>query len=299
MNIRTNLTAILALLLLVSCSGPQGYVRTGVIVMNKFGLFAEGPQWDSTKAELRAAKPETMDEAQALVRSAVKVAGGKHSFLYYADDVKSDRAAEWEMPAVSITDDGIAQIKLPAFSGDKESAEEYARTVLQAVPDDITGAIIDLRGNTGGNMYPMIASVHRFISSGDDMLRFRSRKRTNYIVLSFVVRSVGVEQMAHIDCPVALLTDGDTASSGEATLICFRGQENARSFGSPTAGYASANSSFPMPDGSMLVLTTGCDVARTGEVFCDDPIEPDAITESPIEEALAWIRQGLQERAGN
>ena len=55
-------------------------------------------------------------------------------------------------------------------------------------------------------------------------------------------------------------------------------------------GYASANTPFRMPDGSQLVLTTGCDVARTGEVFCDDPIAPDVLTDNPMEDALAWLR---------
>lgn len=54
---------------------------------------------------------------------------------------------------------------------------------------------------------------------------------------------------------------------------------------------ASANQPFPLPGGDRLVLTTGCDVARTGEVFCDDPIEPDVLTETPLEDALAWINK--------
>jgi len=56
------------------------------------------------------------------------------------------------------------------------------------------------------------------------------------------------------------------------------------------AGYASANLSFPMADGYTLLITTGCDVARTGEVFCDDPIAPDVETETPLEDAVAWIQ---------
>lgn len=43
------------------------------------------------------------------------------------------------------------------------------------------------------------------------------------------------------------------------------------------------------------MLTTGCDVARTGEVFCDDPIEPDVLTEKPLEDALEWITRSNQE----
>ena len=46
----------------------------------------------------------------------------------------------------------------------------------------------------------------------------------------------------------------------------------------------------PGPGGDHLVLTVGCDVARTGEAFCDDPIAPDVLTATPLEDALTWLR---------
>jgi len=30
-------------------------------------------------------------------------------------------------------------------------------------------------------------------------------------------------------------------------------------------------------------------MARTGKIFCDDPIEPDVLTQTPLEDAVAWI----------
>ena len=222
------------------------------------------------------------------------MAGGKHTFLKTQSAVTEDATStEWAMPTVTVDEDGIALIKLPPFSGNRDEGVKYAQAVLEAVPDSISGAVIDLRDNTGGDMYPMIAAVHRFIPD-DDILRFRTRKRTQWIQLPFVLQGAGVTRMPRIECPVAILTNEWTASSGEATLLCFRGLDYARVFGSPTAGYASANQPFPLPDGSQLVLTTGCDVARTGEVFCDDPIDPDVLTETPLEEALEWIENQKQ-----
>ena len=151
----------------------------------------------------------------------------------------------------------------------------------------MSGAVIDLRGNSGGNMYPMIAAVHRFLP--DDLLRFRNRKNSMPVDNDYILNVVGIARQAMIDCPVAILTNELTASSGEATLLCFRGLQNVRVFGTPTAGYASSNVPYPMPDGSQLVLTVGSDVARTGEEFCDAPIVPDSLTESPMEEAIAWL----------
>jgi hypothetical protein len=32
-------------------------------------------------------------------------------------------------------------------------------------------------------------------------------------------------------------------------------------------------------------------MARTGEIFCDDPIAPDVETAQALEDALAWLRK--------
>jgi C-terminal processing protease CtpA/Prc len=281
---------LLAMSMACSCvNADKAYVRKAVRLMDKSGLFAEGPEWDAARAEALSAAPQTPDEAKDIVRKALKVAGGKHSFIKVSENVVEDANSEWKMPTVSFEEDGIAVIALPAFSGPAGEGVRYASTVLEALPDTLPGVVIDLRGNTGGNMYPMISAVHRFLPD-DDILRFRTRKRTNWISLRFVLQGTGVAAKAPVDCRVAILTDDMTASSGEAVLLTFRGLENVRTFGAPTAGYASANTTFPMPDGSQLVLTTGCDVARTGEVFCDDPIAPDVLTDSPMKDALAWLR---------
>lgn len=281
---------MLAAFSLLSCSSPERYVRRAVRIMDKQGLYAEGPQWDSAKSAILSVPPLDMEQAYSLTKEALKVAGGKHSFIQSAESVQADAVSEARLPEVTVSEEGIAMISIPPFTSNEAQGLLYARAVLDAVPDNIKGAVIDLRGNTGGNMYPMIAALHRFIPESEDMLRFRGRKRTNWIPRSFVLDIVGLEPMARIECPLAILTDGMTASSGEAVLICFRGLDNVKTFGAPTAGYASSNALFSMPDGSRLLLTVSCDVARTGEVFCEDPIAPDFLTESPLEDALAYLR---------
>ena len=286
--------AALVSLMLAGCQSPeQKYVKKAVKLMDKHGLFAEGPAWEQTRAAALEAKPGSKEEAYEIARTALKVAGGKHSFISTVErqqeSATEDKATE---PSVTTVDDGILLIVLPHFSG--QSADEnqrYAKAVLDALPeaDAPKGVVIDLRGNTGGNMYPMIAAIHRFLPD-DNILRFKTRKFTMPVTKESVLRNVGLSARPALDCPVALLTDEWTASSGEAVLLCFRGLEKARTFGAPTAGYASANAPYPMPDGSQLVLTTGCDMARTGEIFCDDPIAPDVTTDQPLEEATKWIK---------
>lgn len=293
------LAALLALALVSACqSREQQYVGKAIRLMDKYGLFAEGPSWEQSRAAALEAKPASMEEAYEITRTALKVAGGKHSFLITEEKLQKIAEEDKETaPSVTVSEDRIALITIPQFSGQTtDEQQRYARTVLDALPEAdapederLEAVVIDLRGNTGGNMYPMIAAVHRFLPD-DVILKFKGRRFTTQVSRSFVLRTVSIEAQPPIDCRVALLTDSLTASSGEALLLCFRGLENVRSFGAPTAGYASANSPHPMPDGSQLVLTQSCDQARTGEVFCDDPIAPDDPTDQPLEAALAWLR---------
>lgn len=280
--------ALAAVLLFVACGDAnERYVRKAVHIMDRHGLYAQGEQWKAAKADALAAHPASHEEAVDAVQQALQVAGGKHSFIMSADEVVSNDTSTWAMPSVELRD-GIAVIKIPAFSGNDSDGHRYVATVLEALPDQLDGVVIDLRDNRGGNMYPMIAAVHRFLPD-DNILCFRSRKGTQPISSSFVINSVGIERQSPIECPVAILTNEWTASSGEALLICFRGLKKVRVFGSPTAGYASSNVPYPMPDGSSLVLTIGSDVARTGEEFCDDPIVPDSLTTTPMEDAIDWL----------
>lgn len=289
---------LFAILTIIGCSSPnETYVRNAIQQMDRKGLYAEGEEWEAMKKEALSQEPETLEEAQEIINKAAKVAGGKHSYLMPANkaQAREKRSNEEVSPTVTIREDGICIIHLPAFAGDDENCLRYARTVLDSISYTVKGVCIDLRGNHGGNMYPMIAAVHRFLPD-DIFLKFKMRRRFRSVMpinKEFVTKIVGIDIEPRINCPIAILTDEETASSGEAVLLCFRGLDNVRSFGSPTAGYASANESIILDNGSILALTVSCDIARTGEIFCDDPIIPDVETESPEEDALLWLKENI------
>jgi len=290
---------LFATLTIISCSSPnQTYVRDAIQQMDRKGLYAEGEAWEAMKKEALSQDPETLEEAQEIINKAAKIAGGKHSYLMPANkaQAREKRSNEEVSPSVTMIEDGICMIHLPAFAGDDENCLRYARTVLNSIPDTVKGVCIDLRGNHGGNMYPMIAAVHRFLPD-DIFLKFKMRRRFQSVMpinKEFVAKIVGIDIEPRINCPVAILTDEATASSGEAVLLSFRGLDNARVFGSPTAGYASANESIIFYNGSILALTVSCDIARTGEVFCNDPIVPDVETGSPEEDAISWLKDRIK-----
>ncbi len=276
-------------------STPDGYVRNCVRLLDKEALYADSPEWQLKKKEVLAATKTvvSMDEAHSLVQDAAKVAGGKHSFLMAP--VKDNEAYTEDAPTVEMLDGEIAYVCLPAHSGEIVSDSLYIHTVLDYLQAhiDAKGVVVDLRDNTGGNMNPMIASVSPLVPGGI-VLKFKGNKKTSPISLEYILNSYGIAQGSIVKfpgtAPIAVLTNGRTGSSGEATLLCFRGLENVRTFGSPTAGYASGNMTHILADDYVFAITMYCDVARTGEVFCEDPILPDVETESPLEDAVSWIK---------
>jgi len=279
---------------------PQGYVRHCIRIMEKNGLYAKGEEWDAAKAiALGQAKGiTTLDEAHDIINEALHVCGGKHSTLRPPYKGAQKDYPE-EAPEATFRDDSILYLRLPEHLGVSVSDSLYKYTLYNAIcrHSDAKGYIIDLRGNTGGNMYPMLAALSPLIPDGA-CISFQQRQQTVPISIEYIRKSeslplAGEQERALQKRPVALLTDSLTASSGEATLLAFRGLGNARTFGCPTAGYASANVPYTLPDGYTLVLTTSRDVARTGEVFCDDPIRPDVETDTPLASALVWIRSFL------
>ena len=280
-----------------SQKSPEDYVRHCVRLLDRQALYADTPRWREEKTSFLAEAKTltTMDQAHETVSRAAKVAGGKHSALVppVTDTVSYPEVA----PELNLLEGDILHIVLPAHMGVKVPDSLYIHRVLDYLQEhpDAKGVVVDLRGNYGGNMGPMIAAVSPLLPEGV-VLRFKGRSRTQFISLEYILRGAGLSA-ANIhklpdSTPVALLTDGQTASSGEATLLCFRGLDNVRTFGSPSAGYASANIVKTLVDGYMLVITTSCDVARTGEVFCEDPIDPDVTTQTPLEDAVAWIEGG-------
>lgn len=297
---------IMAILVFAGCystedhsRNPQGYVRHCVRLMDRCGLYSNTDEWKSTRdSVLRLSKQvNSYDEAHAIIKNVISIAGGKHSFL--KQPLKDTSTYVETVPVIDYLESNILHITLPAHSGVIVSDSTYVNIVINALREhegDAKGVIIDLRGNHGGDMYPMIAAVSPLIQD-NNLLRFQSAGRhirVTPILLDDIIKSQTIAGDGYFEMsektPIAILIDENTASSGEATLLAFRGMDNVRTFGAHTAGYASANASFDLSDGYTLVLTVGKEIARTGEVFCDDPIEPDMLTETPLEDAVIWIK---------
>ena len=88
-----------------------------------------------------------------------------------------------------------------------------------------------------------------------------------------------------------ILCQALSAAGGKHSRLITPSEEEEAREDPITLPLVSTNTIFRLYDGTQIVLTVGADVAlRTGEVFCEEPIPPDVLTDSPEQEAAAWIR---------
>ncbi len=189
-------------------------------------------------------------------------------------------------------------VVLPRCSAkDNDGLLLYAADVRRILTDlsaqNPKGWIVDLRGNTGGNMWPMLTGigpilgdgvVGSFVAADGNITWFYQDGKTgtrNPAGLETV--SLTLEEgpaLRPSSAPVAVLVDSSTASSAEAITIAFHGRPDTRFFGTRTAGKSTAVQPFKLDDGAELYLTTAIDADRTGKAF-PDGFTPDQVFPSP------------------
>lgn len=223
-----------------------------------------------------------------------------HALLFTPEDQNastSDQSKDnYPQPSVTLTEGGVGYVTLPAFNLSREAdvvpAKSYIRTVrkgletLDAKP--LCGWIVDVRGNSGGTTHVMasaVAGLARFDIKDwpdqyDDYLK-------NTPIYSWLATETQ-HDLKQGDKPVAVLIDGQTGSAGEDTALRFVGRPPTRSFGSPSAGFTSANERVELADGYVLLIPSIYMHDRNGNPT-KDRVMPDEQTDDPMTAAKRWL----------
>jgi carboxyl-terminal processing protease len=250
-------------------------------VMQERALFADGVDWEQARTEVRQALDDPKQLRLRLWQLA-RSAGGPHSGMRRA---LLPAAGRPDLPTVEETD-GEVLVTLPScVDRDAAAYADAARRALDGRRADRW--IVDLRGTGGGSMWPLLAAVAPLLRGDGEIGAFveRSGERTPWVLTGGVV-SVGGQARARgaagrHDGPVAVLTDGATASAGEAVAVAFRGVPDARSYGASTLGFSSGNETMPVAGGAVLTVTTSRFADRTGRVY-GGRLDPDVPCEDPL-----------------
>jgi carboxyl-terminal processing protease len=187
-----------------------------------------------------------------------------------------------------LLDNGIAYLTVPWVSTTDSAictvvADSLQQLISALDGKETNGWIIDLRKNTGGNCWPMLAGIGPLLGDGVCGYFVSAREK---IPISY--KDGAASQGKYVRCRVSnngykmkdgkksiiVLTGSRTVSSGEIVALAFKGKEQVYLYGEPTAGYTTANATYTLSDNSMLVLTVCMEADRNGKI-CEGKILPD------------------------
>ncbi|MCW0211746.1 MAG: S41 family peptidase [Pseudonocardia sp.] len=262
-------------------------VERALDAMQERALHSDRVDWAAARAEVAAAVGDQEALELALFRI-VRQAGGPHSGL--RGPAMAHGAPE--LPAVRVEGDA-AVLTLPGCSARDARDYEAAGRAALATANGAERWIVDLRGNGGGSMWPMLAVVAPLLRPGPEgrigAFVDRAGGSTPWRLLPGALlagrRPMARASRESLSGPVAVLTDGGTAGSGEAVAVAFRGVPDVRSYGSPTLGFSTGNETLPLPGGSVLTVTTSRFADRTGQLY-GARIIPDVPGDDPLSLAL-------------
>ena len=241
-----------------------------------------------------------MKERHSFVMPAIKAAAYNNdtSFVRFTPDLSSlvgeirienigDTIAYFSLPWINTTDETICSLM----------ADSLQRVIAGLDNGKSQTWVLDLRNNTGGNCWPMIAGVGPLLGEGVCGYFVRNQER---VAISY--QKGKAFQGKHSRCAVngtpyqlktppkriILLTGNRTSSSGEIITLAFKGKAEVLVAGEPTAGLTTANATYSLSNNAMLVLSVCQEADRYGTI-CEGRIKPDIWIEKKLPSTLAKL----------
>ncbi|WIX76698.1 S41 family peptidase [Amycolatopsis carbonis] len=287
-------------------STPQTYLIGALNLLRLHSMDRDRVDWPRAEAEAvrRAADVTAPAGTYSMIREVIAELGNPHTRLVGPASARAPLPESIDVPR-SHASHGVAVVRVPGFVADPAGERRYVAAgvaALQAVEGQATcGWVVDLRDNIGGNMWPMLTVLAPLLGdgvvgsfSGPGVAPVTWSVRDGRAVRggSAPAAETNPVRLTRPRPPIAVLTSKLTSSSGEATLVAFRGMPGVETFGAPTGGAATGNEVFDLSDGAQLLITTVVDVDRTGRIYGNVPIEPDHSVPPADAEAVAaqWVR---------
>lgn len=142
--------------------------------------------------------------------------------------------------------DHIAQIRFSQFS--QQASDELRQVIQDAEDAGATAFILDLRDNSGGLVTEALNVGGAFLPEGTTMFQVKDRDGNT--------SDMTVTDGTDFDYPLVVLINEGTASAGEITAAAISEAGVGTTVGETTYGTGTVLSSFPLDDGSLLILGT-------------------------------------------
>ncbi|MFC1992984.1 S41 family peptidase [Chloroflexota bacterium] len=175
----------------------------------------------------------------------------------------------------------VAYIRITNFSG--LTPTELVE-VLEGMPSDAEGIILDLRNNPGGALQAVVDVAGQFLEEGV-VVRVMDNRGDESIM--------EVEEGTDTGLPMIVLVNEGSASGSEVLGGALQDYGRAKLAGSKTFGKGSVNMMFPLKDGSALYLTFARWFTPLGRPIEGLGLTPDFPLELEGDELVDWALEHL------
>lgn len=169
-------------------------------------------------------------------------------------------------------------IEISTFN--ETTATQFNDVLDSQIAQGAKSLIIDLRGNTGGLVSAASSVLDRLLPECD---------------LAYAVYNDGSRQVLAtsdsdcVDLPIAVLTDGNSASSSEYVASALRDIAGAKLVGSTTYGKGIMQSTYPLGDGSAVRVTVAEIYSAAGNRYHGTGLAPDIEAGYTAEQQRIWF----------
>lgn len=142
----------------------------------------------------------------------------------------------------------VGYIKLNTFSGNPSS--EFKQAFLDLKKQGITSLVIDLRGNGGGLVDEAVEIANLFVPRGKALVTMKGKLEQSQRTYKTL------REPLDPNIPLAVLVNGETASSSEILAGSLQDLDRAVIVGSRTFGKGLVQTTRPLPFGGAIKITT-------------------------------------------
>ncbi|MCQ6559077.1 S41 family peptidase [Paenibacillus mendelii] len=190
----------------------------------------------------------------------------------------------------AMKEDGIGTIAINRFAD--KTGDEFDKAIEALQAKGMKKLLLDLRSNPGGLLEPTIHIANRFVPKGKTIVQvvYKGEKR---------IITHKSEQKEPWKLPVAILVDGNTASSAEVLTAALKDTAGAVVIGEQTFGKGIVQQFRQLADGSVLKLTEAQWRSPDGQWIHKKGIEPTRVVKAPAYTQLPRLPVGLKLQEGD
>lgn len=153
------------------------------------------------------------------------------------------------VPYAGVLPDSIGYIRITQFIEDTGKDVRAALDSFHATAPGLKGVIIDLRGNGGGLLEQAVDVASNFVPKGTEIVRTIGRDKDATKIYKTMRKPL------YPDMPVAVLTDGGTASASEILAGAMQDLDRGVLVGTRSFGKGLVQTTRPLPYGGVLKVT--------------------------------------------